>query len=688
MGIHSGPVSRTTDMNQRANIAGAGINMAQRVMDCGDAGHILLSKHTAEDLEHYAHWKPWLHDLGEVEMKHGVRVPIANFYSAEVGNSALPTKFKQQIRLRARHRRKLAGLAVAGLAAVGLIAFFLFQYLVGKKLEKSIAVLPFENLTAEKENAYFAGGIQDQILTDLAKIGDLKVISRSSVMAYATNRPNIREIARALGVAMVVEGSVQRFANRIRISVQLINAATDQHLWAENYEKDITDIFAAQRDAAVEIASKLHAQLSPNEKARLQQRPTANGAAYAVYLQAQDAAWRGQTQEEVEQLIQLYQKATELDPAFALAWAKLSYMTALNYYSRPNLTVLKKARTAATEAIRLQPDLPEAHFALAYIHLWGDHDYGQALTELEIARIGLPNDADIFASIANIERRQGKWAESTKNYEKAAALNPKDTTIWTMGLAGNYSMLRDYSNAAKMFDRGIAVDPNFFYGHLWKALLDIESKGDTRAMEQLLAKTPQDVDADGQVTFARYQIKLFERKYDDALAILDKSAAEVIEDWHPASGGEYPKSFLRALAYWFKNDSANAHLRFEEVRPVLERRVQENQMLGPAHALLGKIYAGLDRRDDAIREGKRALELLPESEDAVHGPRVTVAVAQIYAMVRDPDAALPLIEHSLSVPNGTTPSLIKLDPIWDGLREDPRFKKILADAEARPIPFR
>ena len=685
MGIHSGPVSRTMDVNQRINIAGAGINMAQRVMDCGDAGHILLSKHTAEDLEHYAHWKPWLHDLGEVELKHEVRVPIANFYSSEVGNAAVPTKLKQQARLHARKRRKFVGFAAAGLAAVALAVFLFLHYLGGKQLEKSVAVLPFENLSAEKENAYFAGGIQDEILTNLAKIGDLKVISRSSVMSYASNRPNIRDIAKALGVAAVVEGSVQRVANRIRISVQLINAANDQHVWAENYEKDISDIFAAQRDAALEIASKLHAQLSPNEKTRLQQRPTTNGTAYLVYLQAQDALWWSQSQEEIEKVVQLYQKATELDPTFALAFAKLSYMQALAYYSRPNLTVLKQARAAANEAIRLQPDLPEAHFALAHIHLWGDHDYGQALAELNIAKGGSPNDADIFVAIANIQRRQGKWAESTKNYEKAAVLNPKDTTIWTMGLAGNYSMLRDYSNAAKMFDRGIAADPNFFYGHLWRTLLDIESNGDTRAMEQLLAKTPENVDADGQVTFARYELRIFERKYANALAILDKSAAEVIEDWHPASGGEYPKSFLRALAYWFNNDSAGAHLRFEEVRPVLERRVQENQTLGPAHALLGKIYAGLNRRDDAIREGKRALELLPESEDAVHGPLVTVAVAKIYAMVRDSDAALPLIEHSLSTPAGLTPALLKLDPIWDPLRNQPRFQKILAGPEPKTI---
>src|SRR6266700_2820353 len=355
MGIHSGPVSRTTDLNQRTNVAGAGINFAQRVMDCGDAGHILLSKHTAEDLEHYAHWKPWLYDLGEVEVKHGVRVPIANFYNAEVGNPTLPSKFKQQAQLRARKRRKLVAFVGAGIVTAGLIAFLLLHYIWGRQAAKSIAVLPFENLSREKENAYFAGGIQDEILTNLAKVGDLKVISRSSVMAYGSNRPNVREIAKALGVAAVVEGSVQRVANRIRISVQLINAATDQHVWAENYEKDISDIFAAQRDAAFEIASKLHAQLSPDEKSRLQQPPTTNGAAYLVYLQAQDAWWWSQSVEELDEIEQLYRKATELDPNFALAFAKVGYIQATIYYNRPNLTVLKQTRAAANEAIRLQP---------------------------------------------------------------------------------------------------------------------------------------------------------------------------------------------------------------------------------------------------------------------------------------------------------------------------------------------
>jgi TolB-like protein/Tfp pilus assembly protein PilF len=674
MGIHSGPVSRTTDMNQRTNIAGAGINMAQRVMDCGDARHILLSKHAAEDLEHYAHWKPWLHDLGEVEVKHGFRVPIANFYSAEVGNPALPSKFKQQARLRARQRRNWVALGGAGLAVVGVVAFVLLRYLTNIQLEKSIAVLPFENLTAEKENAYFAGGIQDQILTDLAKIGDLRVISRSSVMGYTSNRPNIREIAKTLGVAAVVEGSVQRVANRIRISVQLIKAATDEHVWAENYEKDISDIFAAQRDAAFEIASKLHAQLSKSEKARLEQKPTTNSGAYLVYLQAQDAWWYGQEVKEVEKVvIPLYRKAVELDPTFALAFAKLSYCEAFMYWNSSSLSVLQQARAHASEAIRLQPNLPEAHFALGYIHLWGDHDYAAGLAEFELARTGLPNDADVFSAIGHIQRKQGKWAESTASYEKAAELNPKDTITWGMSLAGNYWKMRDYAKAAKMFDKAIAADPNFFQNHIWRAWLEFDSKEDTRPLEQLVAKTRENVDPDGEMTFARYQLNIFQRKFDEALAVLDRSSADYIESITPTSGADYSKARYRAFAYRFKNDAANAQRYFEEARTSLEQKVQENPSIGPMHASLAQAYAGLGRKEDAMNEAKRAVELLPESADVTQGLHQTMMIAQMYAMLGDADSAIPLIEHLLSTPSGLTTSWLKLDPVWDPIRGDPRF---------------
>jgi tetratricopeptide (TPR) repeat protein len=459
--------------------------------------------------------------------------------------------------------------------------------------------------------------------------------------------------------------------------VQLINAANDNHIWAENYEKDLMDIFTMQRDVAFEVASNLHAQLSPNEKVRLQRRPTASGAAYVVYLQAQDSWVRAQSVEEIEKIAQLYQKAIELDPAFALAFAKLSYMEATIYYNRPGPAPLEKARATANEALRLQPDLPEAHFALGHIHFWAEHNYERALAEFNIAKAGLPNDADVFAAIAAIQRKQGKWAQSTKNYEKAAELNPKDASIWSMGLATNYWVLRDHSTAAKMFDRAIAADPNFFHSQIWRAWLDIDSKGDMRAMEQLLAKTPENIDPDGVVTFARYEVKIFQRKYDEALGVLDRSAAECIENPRASPGADCSKSFLRALAYWLKNDSAKAHVYFEEARRALERKVEGNPTVGSACASLGQIYAGLERRDDAVREGKRALEASPESQDALHGPHVTLAVAQMYAMLGDAESALPLLEHLLSTPSGLTPSLLKLDPIWDPLRNDPRFQKLI-----------
>jgi TolB-like protein/class 3 adenylate cyclase len=391
MGIHSGPINKVTDIDGRANVAGGGINIAQRVMDCGDAGHILLSKRAADDLVQYGRWRGQLHELAEIEVKHGARVALVNLYTDEVGNAQVPQKVKsvqeqeRRAQKSARRRRKLALICAVLVMIACAGGYYLWQRVGAGNFNRSIAVLPFENLSPDKENAFFAGGIQDEILTNLAKIGGLKVISRTSVMRYAGSRQSVREIGKELGVMAVVEGSVQRIANRIRVSVQLINAANDNHIWAENYEKDLMDIFTMQRDVAFEVASNLHAQLSPNEKVRLQRRPTASGAAYVMYLKAHDSWVRAQSVEEIEKIAQLYQKAIELDPAFALAFAKLSYMEATIYYNRPGPAPLEKARATANEALRLQPDLPEAHFALGHIHFWAEHNSERALAEFNIA---------------------------------------------------------------------------------------------------------------------------------------------------------------------------------------------------------------------------------------------------------------------------------------------------------------
>src|SRR5437879_3513954 len=375
MGIHSGPVNEITDLNEQANIAGAGINIAQRVMDCGDAGHILLSKRIADDLEQYPQWRPQLHDLGECEVKHGARLHAVNLYTDEVGNSQVPEKFKTAWAAeKARPKSSIPKWALIGAAVLILIVvatgFLVFQ--VGTPLrgvrqnavaeqgrpggaplpisEKSIAVLPLENLSEEKENAFFADGIQDELLSNLSKIKDLKVISRTSGMQYTTaSTRNLRELASKLGVSNVVEGSVRRSGNHIRGSVQLIDALTDRHIWAQNYDRTLADSLALQGELATEIAASVGATLSPQEKARVAATPTNNTAAYDAYLRGRVFTTNAQyDRSNVEGAIQSYQEAVKLDPSFTLAWAYLSCSQSMHYWTGfdPSLARLAAAKDA------------------------------------------------------------------------------------------------------------------------------------------------------------------------------------------------------------------------------------------------------------------------------------------------------------------------------------------------------
>src|SRR6266852_1926262 len=331
----------------------------------------------------------------------------------------------------AHRRRNLIMLIATGVVVSAAAGFFLLPRVSARKIDKSIAVLPFENLSDDKENAFFADGMQDDILTNLSKIGDLKVISRTSVMSYRGKTPNIREIAKALGVSTVLEGSVRRIGNRVRVNVQLINAANDEHIWAEDYDRDLTDVFAIQTDLAQKITSALQAKLLPSEKARIDRRPTQNPDAYLLFIQAHDYANRPDLFRDVAlKAEQLFEQATTLDPNFAAAFAGLSMVESWMYHTWDPLPPRReKARAAANEALRLQPDLPEAHLALGFSYYYGDRDYERALAEFGIAKRDLPNDAQAYLAIGAIQRRQGKWAESTANLEKAAALDPKNANI-------------------------------------------------------------------------------------------------------------------------------------------------------------------------------------------------------------------------------------------------------------------
>ena len=572
-------------------------------------------------------------------------------------------------------RRNIFALAFLGLLVSALIGYFIFTRVPVQKLDKSIAVLPFANFSDDTANSYFADGIQDDILTNLAKIGDLRVISRTSVLPYRGKTPNIREIGKALNVATILEGSVRREGKRVRVNVQLIDAATDKHLWAQFYDRELDDVFAIQSELAQKIASALKATLSPAEQQRIEQKPTENGEAYLLYLQAHEIFGRpDRHHDDVARVEALYEKAVQLDPTFALAHARLAQVESWSYYAmEPIASRAEKARSAASKALQLQPDLPETHLALGYVQYYVDRDYDRALKEFAIARRGLPNDAGVFRAMAAIQRRQGKWDESSASYEKAVSLDPQDAILLeNMGM--NYFAVRDYTKAAKIFDRAIQAAPNTFTIRELRARVDFYAKGDLRPMQKLLADWPENVDPNGTITLARYNLKMYERKFDELIGILERSPAEKSRG---ETSAPITKAFLTATVYAQMKDEAKARASYEEARGNAESAVRESPEDGPRHALLGLIYAGLGRCDEAVAEGKRAVEALPEAKDAFDGPIMAISRARISLMCGDADTALMLLDRSLQTPAGITVPELRLDPMWDPLRSDSRFQQML-----------
>ena len=575
-------------------------------------------------------------------------------------------------------RRNVALLGTTGIIVSAAAGFFLLPRAVAHKVDKSIAVLPFENLSDQKENAYFADGIQDDILTNLSKIGDLKVISRTSVMSYRGKARNVRDIGKALGVSTILEGSVRREGNRVRVNVQLINANNDEHIWANNYDRDLTDVFAIQTDLAREIAAALQAKLSPNEKALLERKPTRNPDAYLVYMKAHELLKRpDKFNEDTLKAEALFAEATRLDPEFALAFAKLGGVENWIFHSSdPSPARRDKAKTAIDTALRLQPDSPDAHLALGFFYYYCDNDQGhyeRALAEFAIAQRGLPNDSEVYMAIGAIERRQGKWPQSTEHLEKAASLDPNNAWV-LQNLAYNYLATRDYPKADKILDRGIAAAPDSFSLRGTKATLAIDWKGDLSVAKKMLAQVPAGVDPDGIISFSRINLLMLQRRFPEALDLLQKQPKEIL---HAEGTAPVPKSLLEGIAYLGMKDETKARAAFEKALPVVEQSVRELPNDPARHSLLGGLLAFLGRKEEAIREGKRAVELKPESEDAFDGPMYTIALAQIYTWTGQKDEALQLIEHSLSSPNGLSVHILKLDPAWDPLRKDPRFQALL-----------
>jgi TolB-like protein/Flp pilus assembly protein TadD len=570
-------------------------------------------------------------------------------------------------------RRNLIMLTAIGVIISAVAGFFLFPRAFARKVEKSIAVLPFQSLSDEKENAYFADGIQDDILTNLSKIGELKVISRMSVMGYRGDTVrNAREIGKALGVATLLEGSVRRAGNRVRVSVQLINANNDEHIWAEDYDRDLTDVFAIQTDLAQKIASTLQAKLSQSEKARIDRLLTQNPDAYLLYIQAHDYFNRpDKPRETTLKAEQLFEQAINLDRNFAAAYAGLSMVESWMYHdSDPVPMRREKARANANEALRLQPDLPEGHLALGYSYYYGDRDYERALAEFEIAKRDLPNESRAYLAIAAIQRRQGKWAESNANFEKSIALDPKNLSS-LFNLAWSYMAQRNFETADKIFDRALLVAPQSYGSRGMKGGVAIMWKGDIRDAEKQVSLMPPDYSI---VPAARTWLLTLQRKFGEALQVVQRFHEETLSWFNPAP---CPKAFLEGRLYLYQGDKIRAQAAFEQARPVAEKLVREAPGDATRHGQLGAVLASMGLKEDAINEGKKAVELVPESEDAFGGPKATEALAEIYAWVGENDEALRLIDHLLQVPSFVSVEVLKLDPVWDPLRKDPRFQALI-----------
>jgi TolB-like protein/Flp pilus assembly protein TadD len=574
-------------------------------------------------------------------------------------------------------RRNIIMLVVTGVIISAAAGFFLLPRVSAHKCDKSIAVLPFENLSDEKENAYFADGIQDDVLTNLSKVGDLKVISRTSVMPYRGKRSNLREIGKALGVGAILEGSVRRIGNRVRVNVQLINADTDEHMWAEDYDRDLTDVFAIQTDLAQQIVRELQAKLSPMEKAQIERRPTENGEAYLAFMQGHEIFYRpDKFRSNTEKAEQLFEKATKLDPNFAGAFAALARVHEWSYRDfDPTPARKEKARVAAETAIRLQPDLPEAHLAMGFYYYYCERDYQGALKEFAIAKLSLPNSPEVYMAIGAIERRQGKWKESTANLERAASLSPKDAWV-LQNLADNYYANRNFETAEKIFDRAIEAAPQSLGPRAEKSKLAFDWKGDLSVMEKDLAQMQPGVDPDGQVTLARVYLLMLQRKFPDALALLRQLPQDV-------SHYDRPREFFEGVIYTYLNDKEKALSAFKQARPTAEKALRESPDDASRHVTLGLILAGLGEKNAAIAEGRRAVELLPESQDAFDGPKVAVHLAQIYAWTGEKGQALQLLDRSLNTPNGVTVPSLRFDPIWDPLRSDPQFQALIDRHDAK-----
>lgn len=556
--------------------------------------------------------------------------------------------------------------------------------------EKSVAVLPFENLSDDRENTFFADGVHDDILSSLTRIADLKVISRTSVQQYRTGARNVREIGQALGVAHVLEGTVRRAGNRVRVNAQLINARTDTHIWAETFDRELTDLFAIQTELAERIVRALQANLSPTEMAGLQEQPTKSVEAYDLYVQARDLfRWSGigDPHENGEKALPLLEQALARDPQFALA----HYITSrihgelfwFGYDKSP--ARLAKSKAAAETVLRLRPGMGEGHLALAFYHYYSGRDYESAIRELTLAQHALPNESDVASALGMIERRRGRWEESVLHLERARQLDPRNiSALWN--LSETLTFLRRYAEADRVLAEAAAIAPEAYMIPIARADLALRERGDTAPLRQALQRVPEEFDPGGAVTTIAVRLALMERDYDEAERQLGACSecryndvglcglVGALDDY------TVPREWYVGLIAHGRGKEADARRAFAAAREVIAVEAETTSSPNDAKILIMRalIEAMLGQAEEAIALGERAVQLLPIAADALDGPLLATNLAAIRALVGQRDEALTDLAGLVRQIGGPTPGMLRIEPQWESLRDDPRFQKLLA----------
>ncbi|PYK38701.1 MAG: hypothetical protein DME60_10830 [Verrucomicrobia bacterium] len=700
MGVHSGQVNRVTDINDKISLTGSGMNVAQRVLDCGDAGHILLSGHVAEDLGQYRHWQPYLHDLGECEVKHGLRLHLFNLYKDNLGNPQVPEKLK-----RPRWNQQAAAirpvnpprspkflltvaLVVSAVALAISVSIFLRR---GSVIitqvpatsraaawipEKSIAVLPFENRSEDKASAYFADGIQEEILMRLSKIADLKVISRTSTQHYKNTPGNLPEIARQLGVAHILEGSVQKSGDAVRVNVQLIKAANDSHVWGDTFDRKLTDIFSVETEVARAIADQLQAKLTGREEQALAAKPTNNPEAYDVYLRG--LAYTLKTDNTAANALgaQKYlREAVRLDPRFALSWAVLSYIDARGYLTeslQPTVALREEARQAAETALTFQPNLGEAVLAKGYYHY-------------ACARQFMPNSSRIPEQLAYVARRRGQWDRSEAYFIEAERLDPRNVYLLTQH-AISYISLRRFPEALRKLNQVLDITPNDVDTLATMATI-AQAEDDLPRASAILAPL-RPAAADTQALEAQVYQAILERRPAQIISRLE----EILAKPDPVLG--YINGRLRFWLGWAQEvagDHSAAEGSWRQTRSELESFLKDQPENYSLIGILALTSVGLGDKAAALALSERAMAALPIEKDAIVGPAPIEIFARVAAQVGEPDRAIAALEKLLSIPYAGpmpenvpfTPALLRLDPMFDPLRNDPRFQELVASPEPK-----